>query len=173
MRKRLELVGQKFGRLTVIKFNNIRKVGRLELSHSYFACKCECGNRKIICGSELKRGNTKSCGCFRKEKSKLKWSTHRMSRTRFYKIWFGIKQRCLKRNNKDYKNYGGRGIKICDSWIKFENFRDDMYETYLKHIEKFGNKNTSIDRKNNDGNYEPNNSRWATSKEQQNNKRKK
>lgn len=91
---------------------------------------------------------------------------HGMSRTYFYRVWTSMKSRCSIENNPAYVNYGGRGIKVCERWLIFENFRDDMFETYLKQIEKFGTKDTSLDRTNNDGNYEATNCVWATRKEQ-------
>ena len=90
--------------------------------------------------------------------------------TNFYGVWHGIKMRCLNSSIPNYENYGGRGIKVCDRWLKFENFRDDMYQLYLEH--RKNNSYTSIERINNDGNYELNNCYWATMKEQQNNTRK-
>lgn len=94
------------------------------------------------------------------------------ARTSFYRVWVNIKQRCLNKNSSAYSNYGSRGIKVCKGWLKFENFKKDMYESYLKHIKEFGKKQTTIDRINNDGNYELSNCKWSTRKEQANNKRK-
>jgi hypothetical protein len=88
-----------------------------------------------------------------------------------YHIWSSMKSRCNNEKSTAYKNYGGRGIKVCDKWLRFKNFKKDMYESYLIHCEEFGKKNTSIDRINNNGNYELNNCKWATKKEQGNNKR--
>ena len=94
-----------------------------------------------------------------------------MKWTRFYKIWEGMKHRCLCVNATSYKYYGARGIEVCKSWLEFTNFRDDMYEDYLKHVKEYGEKETSIDRMDNDGNYEKKNCQWATWDEQAKNSR--
>ena len=98
--------------------------------------------------------------------------THGMTNTKFYKIWTGMRKRCFKAYDKSYKNYGGRGITVCEHWLNFENFKDDMYESYLNHCEKYGEKETTIERKNINGNYEPINCIWITTKEQHSNTRK-
>jgi hypothetical protein len=97
--------------------------------------------------------------------------THRQSGTRFYKIWKGIQTRCYNEKCKAYKNYGGRGIFADERWKKFENFRDDMHDSYEKHIEKYGKENTSIDRIYNNLSYYKDNCKWSTRKEQNSNKR--
>ena len=95
---------------------------------------------------------------------------HGMSNTRFYNNWRGMINRCHNKNYSIYYKYGKKGIKVCDRWLKFENFRDDMYKNYLKHCKKFGIKQTTIDRINTNSNYAPENCRWATNKEQSRNK---
>lgn len=108
------------------------------------------------------------CGHYRDEWRK---TCHNMIGSRFHNIWRSMKQRCLSHSCREYKYYGGRGIKICDRWLTFNNFYADMYKSYVKHIEEFGEGDTSIDRVDVNGNYEPSNCHWATRKEQSVNKR--
>ncbi len=172
-KKRIKnITGQKFGRLIAIKFEYIKN------ERHYWLFRCDCGKEKIIAKNCVvyKYSKTKSCGCLNLERCKRGIrKTHgfgdRKIRNRFYTIWGSIKQRCLNKKLKYYKNYGGRGIKVCDRWLKFENFRNDMYKSYLEHVKEFGERNTSIDRKNNDGDYYKENCRWATLIEQMNNTR--
>lgn len=162
MRNFKNIVGQVFGRLTVIRREEKRN------ENWYWLCRCECGKYTVVQHGALKNGNTKSCGCYQKDKA----TTHGMYKTRIYRIWHAMKARCDNHHNCAYRDYGGRGIDVCDRWKEsFENFRDDMLDSYNKHAEEFGVKQTTLDRINHDGNYEPSNCRWADMKEQGNNRR--
>lgn len=157
------ITNNKYGRLTAIKLHH--KKG---YSH-FWLFKCDCGQEKVIVKNSVTSGYVKSCGCLLKESSKKNHTIHGMSNTKFYGIWCSMKKRCANPNDLDYKNYGGRGIKCF--WASFPKFKDEMYDLYLEHCLEFGIKNTSIDRVNNSGNYCFKNCKWATQKEQANNRR--
>ena len=148
-----DLTGKTFGRLTVIGY-----VGRNQFDHFLWLCRCECGGEKVATTSSLNNGRTVACGCYNASK------THGMSNTPEYKAWRQMINRCTKPHNHAYPQYGGRGIKICSRWLEsFENFYADMGPR--------PNDKHSLDRINNDGNYEPHNCRWAVSFDQMNNRR--
>lgn len=158
MRKIVDLTGQRFGRLIVVG-----QAGR-KYSNVSWLCKCDCGAEIKLVGYSLKRGTTKSCGCLKKEFATEYAKKHGMTGTAEYISWTQMLARCRNENNDAYPRYGGRGIKICGRWLEsFENFYTDMGER--------PNKEYSLDRIENNSNYEPDNCRWATPTEQANNTR--
>lgn len=151
--KLIDLTGQKFGLLTVIKKTDKKCSGKI-----VWECLCYCGNMVEVTGNHLRSGNVKSCGCIMKTHGHSGGIGKKPSDT--YTCWRNMIQRCYNNKNKRYKDYGGRGITVCEEWKDFTNFLSDMGERP---------NGKSIDRINVNGNYEPANCRWATTKEQQNN----
>ena len=160
----LELTGFKFGKLTVIKESYVKNY------RHYWLCKCECGNECVVYVSNLTTGKTKSCGCINKYNAKhgLCHKTHGLGKPKTYSHWYNIKTRCFNKNHPRYKDWGGRGITMCEEWRNdFKAFHD-----YVINLPHYGEENyNSIDRIDNNGNYEPDNIRWATPTMQNNNKR--
>ena len=153
----VDLSGEVFGRLTVHKV-----VGRNRHNQLIWSCTCECGNECNALGFIMRRGEKQSCGCLQRETTANINKKHGKTRTKIYAIWRTMTQRCYDPNSHAYNRYGGRGIKICDKWKSFEGFYEDM-----------GDKpeGLSLERIDNNGNYEPANVVWATHKTQSNNRR--
>lgn len=152
-----DLSGKRFGRLVVL---NREFTG----SHrTFWKCRCDCGNEKTTDGVSLKDGRCQSCGCLAREMVSARSKTHGLSKSKFYRVWRGMLNRCLNHNQKCYPRYGGRGIKIDERWLKFENFRDDMLPSYQEGL--------MLERRDNEKNYSKDNCEWATQLVQANNTR--
>lgn len=158
---RIDLIGQRFGRLLVISYSHVNSY-----NNACWHCLCDCGKEVVRNGTTMRKGKVKSCGCLGKEKRReglLKVvKTHGMSKSKLYSTWQSMMVRCYNQKGVSYPLYGGRGIKVCKRWNKFVNFYKDMGDPP---------KGYSLDRIDNSKGYSKKNCRWATPKEQSNNKR--
>lgn len=151
------LTGRSYGRLTVA-----REGGRTASGSVIWECTCVCGGTARATGRDLASGHTASCGCLQSEKAGAMRRTHGLSGAHIFRVWHWMKDRCLNTKNKNWPRYGGRGILVCSEWMDFENFMRDMGPS-------FPGTGWTIERKNNDGNYQPGNCIWATRKTQMRN----
>ena len=161
--RRHDITGQRFERWLVVRFSHVGNFQR-----SYWLCRCDCGTERIVARSLLQEGQSRSCGCLKRDVTIALKTTHGNNRanksTREYNSWVGLINRCKNQNQKSFKDYGGRGIKVCKKWRNsFAAFLADMGPRPV---------GTTLDRKNADGNYHKRNCRWATAMQQRHNRSK-
>lgn len=160
MARRIDMTGERYGRLVVLEYHSTNRHGK-----ALWSCRCDCGNEGVFIGENLRSGRTTSCGCYNLERSIKVNTTHGMTGTRLYECWLDMKKRCYNPNNKEYSNYGQRGIRVCGEW-------ENDFEAFMKWSLNTGYDDTlTLDRIDVEGDYTPDNCRWSTWSEQGRNKR--
>lgn len=158
-KSRHDITGQRFGRLVAVE----RIPGLNSSGQAVYLCRCDCGTEKEIRAGYLRDGRTKSCGCLSAELSSKRAKTHGLSRHPLFPVWHSMMARCFKPHNHAYKDYGARGITVCERWQSVEHFIEDASRLWLPGL--------TLDRIDNDGNYEPGNVRWTDETAQSRNRR--
>lgn len=159
MWKKIDLTGLRNGRLTVL-----REGPRDKFNHTRWYCRCDCGKEMLAWGHRLRTPGDLSCGCWIKEKTSVRAGKHYMRNTPEYQAWRSMKDRCTNPKGRNYKNYGARGIKVCQEWL-------DSFEAFFAHVGYRPSSGHSLGRIDNDGHYEPENVRWEVDEQQKNNMR--
>lgn len=162
--KAKDLVGKTVGRLTILSVESRNGI-------SFLKCDCSCGTQVTVGYGHVRCGDTQSCGCLKRERTSKAKFIHGMSHSILHQKWCRMRYRCESPKDPEWKNYGGRGIKVCKRWQSFKKFLEDTGASYDAHVAIHGAENTTLERKNVNGNYTPSNCRWATWKEQASNQR--